>query len=252
MNLNGVGVVITGGASGLGAATAQLLASSGAKVTLFDMNADLGEKLAKEIGGIFCKVNVTNEEEVIAGFDAAAKAHGVTRVLVNCAGVGYAGKTASKGKPFPLQAFRTVLDINLIGSFSCIAQFAARLTEADPIGEERGVAINTASVAAFDGQIGQVAYSASKAGLVGMTLTIARDLADKGIRCLTIAPGLFETPLLGGLPDTVKDSLVAQTLFPKRLGRSPEYAHLAKAIIENAMLNGETIRLDGGIRMQPK
>jgi NAD(P)-dependent dehydrogenase (short-subunit alcohol dehydrogenase family) len=253
VNLNGIPVIITGGASGLGGATAELFAASGAKVTIFDLNPDLGEAHAKKIGAVFAKVNVTSEAEVSAGLDKAEKAHGIARVLVNCAGIAVGMKTISKGTPHAIDAFRKVVEVNLIGTFSCIAKFAARVTEAETIGpEERGVIINTASVAAFEGQVGQAAYSASKAGLVGMTLTIARDLSDKGVRCLTIAPGLFMTPMMSGMKPEVMESLVKQTMFPKRLGEPGEYAHLAKAIVENPMLNGETIRLDGGIRMQPR
>jgi NAD(P)-dependent dehydrogenase (short-subunit alcohol dehydrogenase family) len=253
MNLNGIPTVITGGASGLGAATAELFAAHGAKVAIFDLNVSAGEALARKLGGVFAKVDVTSEQDVTAGLDKAEQAHGIARVLVNCAGMGVAVKTASKGQPHPLDSFRKVIEINLIGSFNCISKFAARVTQTDPVGkEERGVIINTASVAAFEGQVGQAAYSASKGGLVGMTLTIARDLAERGVRCLTIAPGLFMTPLFNGLQPAALESLSSQTLFPKRLGDPAEYAHIVKAIVENPMLNGETIRLDGGIRMQPR
>jgi NAD(P)-dependent dehydrogenase (short-subunit alcohol dehydrogenase family) len=253
MNLNAIPVVITGGASGLGAATAELFAASGAKVALFDLNVPAGEALARKLGGVFAKVDVTSEDDVTAGLDKAQAAHGVARVLVNCAGMGIAVKTASKGQPHPLASFRKVIEINLIGSFNCLSKFAARVTQLDPVNkEERGVIINTASVAAFEGQVGQAAYAASKGGLVGLTLTVARDLADRGVRCLTIAPGLFMTPLFNGLPAPALDSLTQQTLFPKRLGDPTEFAQLAKAIVENPMLNGDTIRLDGGIRMQPR
>ncbi|MET0984973.1 MAG: SDR family NAD(P)-dependent oxidoreductase [Steroidobacteraceae bacterium] len=253
MNLNGVPVIISGGASGLGAATAELFAASGAKVAIFDLNVATGEALAKQLGGVFAKVDVTSEQEVTAGLDKAQQVHGIARVLVNCAGIGVAAKTVGKGVPHPIDSFRKVIEINLIGTFNCIAKFAARASQADPIGkEERGVIINTASVAAFEGQVGQAAYSASKGGLVGMTLTIARDLADRGVRCLTIAPGLFMTPLFQGASPQVIDSLTQQTLFPKRLGDPAEFALLCKSIVENPMLNGDTIRLDGGIRMQPR
>jgi NAD(P)-dependent dehydrogenase (short-subunit alcohol dehydrogenase family) len=253
MNLNGIAVVVTGGASGLGAASAELLAAQGAKVAIFDLNVQAGEALAQKLGGVFAKVNVTSEEDVTAGLDKAQEAHGVARVLVNCAGTGIAVKTASKGQPHPLDSFRKIIEINLIGTFNCISKFAARVTQTDVVGkEERGVIINTASVAAFEGQVGQAAYSASKGGLVGLTLTVARDLADRGVRCLTIAPGLFMTPLFNGLPQPALESLTAQTLFPKRLGDPTEFALLVKAIVENPMLNGDTIRLDGGIRMQPR
>jgi NAD(P)-dependent dehydrogenase (short-subunit alcohol dehydrogenase family) len=253
MQLNGILAVITGGASGLGAATAELLAAAGASIAVFDLNEELGTAVARKVGGTFAKVNVTSEEDVVAGLDAAQKAHGVPRVLVNCAGGGSAAKTASRGQPHPLATFRKVVELNLLGTFNCISKFAARVSEAPPLAQnERGVIINTASVAAFDGQIGQAAYSASKGGIVGMTLPIARDLADKGIRNVTIAPGLFQTPLFNGLTPELVQSLVNQTLFPHRLGDPAEFAHLVKAIVENPMINGETIRLDGAIRMGPR
>lgn len=253
MNLRGIPVIVTGGASGLGAATVELLAAQGAKVGIFDLNAQIGEPLARKLGGVFSKVDVTSEPDVIAGLDRAQEAHGVARVLVNCAGIGVPAKIVSKGQPQSLDTFRRVIEVNLIGTFNCISKFAARLLQTEPLGvEERGVIVNTASVAAFEGQVGQASYSASKGGLVSMTLTIAREFADRGVRCLTIAPGLFLTPLLNGLPQAALDSLAQQMLFPKRLGQPEEYAHLVKSIIENPMLNGETIRLDGGIRMQPR
>jgi NAD(P)-dependent dehydrogenase (short-subunit alcohol dehydrogenase family) len=253
MNLRDIPVIVTGGASGLGAATAELLAAHGAKVGIFDLNAQAGEAFARKLGAVFSKVDVTSEPDVIAGFDRAQEAHGTARVLINCAGIGLPAKIVSKGQPQPLDMFRKVIEVNLIGTFNCLSKFAARLIQAESVGaEERGVIVNTASVAAFEGQVGQASYSASKGGLVSMTLTIAREFADRGIRCLTIAPGLFVTPLLNGLPQPALDSLTQQTLFPKRLGKPEEYAHLVKSIIENPMLNGETIRLDGGIRMQPR
>jgi NAD(P)-dependent dehydrogenase (short-subunit alcohol dehydrogenase family) len=253
MNLRDIPVIITGGASGLGAATAELLAAQGAKVGIFDLNAQAGEPFAGKLRGVFSKVDVTSEADVIAGLDRAEKVHGVARILVNCAGIGIPAKVVSKGQPQSLDIFRKVIEINLIGTFNCISKFAARLMPAEVSGaEERGVVINTASVAAFEGQVGQASYSASKGGIVGMTLPIAREFADRGIRCVTIAPGLFMTPLLNGLPQPALESLTQQTLFPKRLGQPEEYAHLVKSIIENPMLNGETIRLDGAIRMQPR
>jgi NAD(P)-dependent dehydrogenase (short-subunit alcohol dehydrogenase family) len=253
MNLRDIPVIVTGGASGLGAATAELLAAQGAKVGIFDLNAQAGEAFARKLGAVFSRVDVTSEPDVIAGFDRAQEAHGVARVLVNCAGIGLPAKIVSKGQPHPLDMFRKVIEVNLIGTFNCLSKFAARLIQAESVGaEERGVIVNTASIAAFEGQVGQASYSASKGGLVSMTLTIAREFADCGIRCLTIAPGLFVTPILNGLSQPVLDSLTQQTLFPKRLGKPEEYAHLVKSIIENPMLNGETIRLDGGIRMQPR
>jgi NAD(P)-dependent dehydrogenase (short-subunit alcohol dehydrogenase family) len=253
MDINGVAAVVTGGASGLGGATARMLAANGAKVTIFDLNEEAGAASAAEIGGLFAKVNVTDEESVMAGLDAAEAAHGVARILVNCAGIAPAIKTVGRGNvPHPMADFRRAIEINLVGSFLTLSQFAARLVAADAIGEERGVIINTASVAAYDGQIGQVAYAASKAGVVGMTLPVARDLARDRIRVMTIAPGIFWTPMLAGLPQAAQDSLGTQVPHPSRLGKPEEYALLAHSIIINPMLNGETIRLDGAIRMAPK
>lgn len=252
MKFQDVGALITGGASGLGAATAQMLAGQGAKVALLDLNADLGEKLAAELGGIFVKADVTKEDEVKAAIETAHSKVGPLRILVNCAGTGFPMKTVAKGEPHDLGLFRKVIEINLIGTFSVLSKVAAKMSALDPIGEERGVIINTASAAAFEGQIGQASYSASKGGIVGMTLPIARDLAQSGIRVMTIAPGLFKTPLLGALPEEAQKSLGAQIPFPSRLGKPEEYALLAKAIIENPMLNGEVIRLDGAIRMAPR
>jgi len=254
-----ISAVVTGGASGLGEATARLLASRGVKVALFDVNAEKGEALAKDVGGLFCKVDVTSEESVDAGFARARGAHGQERVLVNCAGTGNAFKTAWKDretgelKHFPIDKFNLIIQINLVGTFRCLAKSAAGMLALDPLDEgERGAIVNTASVAAEDGQIGQAAYSASKAGVAGVTLPVARDLSSVGIRVNTILPGLFETPLLGALPDKVKDALGAQVPFPPRLGRPPEYASLALQMIENAYFNGESVRLDGAIRMAPR
>jgi NAD(P)-dependent dehydrogenase (short-subunit alcohol dehydrogenase family) len=253
MIFENIAAIVTGGASGLGAATARKLAANGAKVTLFDMNAEQGETLAAEIGGAFIKVNVTEDAAVADAVAAAEARHGTARILVNCAGIGTAAKTVGRdGAPFPLENFRRVIEINLIGSFNVLSKFAARLIPAERIGEERGVIINTASVAAFEGQVGQAAYSASKGGVVGMTLPVARDLAQHGIRVMTIAPGIFWTPMLGGLPQDVQDSLGRQVPFPSRLGQPAEYAQLVESIVANPMLNGETIRLDGAIRMAPK
>jgi NAD(P)-dependent dehydrogenase (short-subunit alcohol dehydrogenase family) len=253
MIFENIAAIVTGGASGLGAATARKLAANGAKVTLFDMNAEQGEALAAEIGGAFIKVNVTEDAAVADAVAAAEARHGTARILVNCAGIGTAAKTVGRdGAPFPLENFRRVIEINLIGSFNVLSKFAARLIPAERIGEERGVIINTASVAAFEGQVGQAAYSASKGGVVGMTLPVARDLAQHGIRVMTIAPGIFWTPMLGGLPQDVQDSLGRQVPFPSRLGQPAEYAQLVESIVSNPMLNGETIRLDGAIRMAPK
>ena len=255
-----VTAVITGGSSGLGEATARLLAASGVKVALFDLNEKQGAALAEELGGVFCKVDVTNEAQVDAGFAAARAVVGQERILINCAGTGNAIKTASRDKQtgaikhFPLDAFERIIQINLIGTFRCIAKSAAGMMSLEPLDTygERGVIINTASVAAQDGQIGQASYSASKAGVVGMTLPIARDLMNDGIRVNTILPGIFDTPLLQSAPENVKASLAASVPFPKRLGVPPEFAHLAIAMIENGYFNGESVRLDGAIRMAPR
>ncbi len=255
-----IAAVVTGGASGLGAATARALAGKGVKVALFDLNADLGEALAAEIGGTFCPVNVTDDASVDAGFAKARAAHGQERILVNCAGIGNAIKTVSRDretgaiKHFPLDAFNLVIQINLVGTFRCLAKSAAGMLTLEPLGDEgeRGAIVNTASAAAEDGQIGQAAYSASKGGVVGMTLPIARDLMNEGIRVNTILPGIFETPLLMGLPEKAIAALNASVPFPKRMGRPAEYALLALAMIENPYFNGEDVRLDGAIRMAPK
>ncbi|PHR11807.1 MAG: 3-hydroxyacyl-CoA dehydrogenase [Sphingopyxis sp.] len=252
MNLQDVAALVTGGASGLGAATAQMLTQQGAKVAILDLNEELGEKLAAELGGIFVKADVTDEAQVTAAIEVAQSKLGPLRVLVNCAGTGTPMKTVSKGQAHDLGTFRKVIEINLIGMFNVLSKVAAKMTALDPIGEERGVIINTASVAAFEGQVGQASYSASKGGIVGMTLPIARDLAQNGIRVVTIAPGLFHTPLLGALPEEAQKSLGAQVPFPNRLGKPSEYALLVKSIVENPMINGETIRLDGAIRMAPR
>ncbi len=245
--------LVTGGASGLGAATAQMAAANGAKVMIADLQAEAGEKLAKEIGGKYCRCDVTSEADGKAAVEATIKAFGGIQVLVNCAGIGVAERTVGKEAPHDLARFTKVVTINLIGTFNMIRLAADAMCKAGPnAAGERGVIINTASVAAYDGQIGQAAYSASKGGVVGMTLPIARDLSRNGIRVVTIAPGLFLTPMLLGLPKEAQDSLGKQVPFPSRLGKPEEYASLAKQIVENEMLNGETIRLDGAIRMAPK
>jgi len=237
----------------LGEATARMAAENGAKVVIADLQSDLGEKLAKEIGGRFAKCDVTSEADGKAAVELAVKAFGGIHVLVNCAGIGTAERTIGKEGPHNLGHFTRVVTINLIGSFNMIRLAADAMAKAGPnAAGERGVIINTASVAAFDGQIGQAAYSASKGGIVGMTLPIARDLSRNGIRVCTIAPGIFETPMLLGMPKDVQDALGKMVPFPPRLGRPVEYAQLARAIIENEMMNGETIRLDGAIRMAPK
>jgi NAD(P)-dependent dehydrogenase (short-subunit alcohol dehydrogenase family) len=252
--------IVTGGASGLGEATARAIAAKGAKVAIFDMNEEKGEAVASELGGVFCKVNVTSEDEVDAGFAKAREAHGQERILVNCAGIGNAIKTASRDKQtgeikhFPLQAFEFVIQVNLIGTFRCIAKSAAGMMSLDPLSEDgdRGAIVNTASVAAEDGQMGQAAYSASKGGVVGMTLPIARDLMREGIRVNTILPGIFNTPLMNAAPPQVKEALAASVPFPKRLGNPDEYARLAMTMIETGYFNGEDVRLDGAIRMAPR
>ena len=253
MDINGVAAIVTGGASGLGGGTARRLAQAGAKVTIFDLNADLGEALAREIGGHFVRVDVTDEDAVADAIAEAEGVHGKARILVNCAGIGPPAKVIDReGNPLPLGAFAKIVTINLLGTFNVLSKFAAALHTADPIGEERGVVINTASVAAYDGQIGQAAYAASKGGVVGMTLPIARELARYGIRVMTIAPGLFLTPLLASLPQEAQESLGMQVPFPPRLGQPDEYARLVESIVTNPMLNGETIRIDGAIRMAPR
>ena len=256
---NTVAAVVTGGASGLGAATARALAAKGVKVAIFDLQEEKGKAVAAEIGGVFCECNVTDDASVDAAFAKAREAHGQERVLVNCAGTGNAIKTASRSKEdgsikhFPLDAFNWIIQINLVGTFRCIAKSAAGMMTLDPQEDgDRGAIVNTASVAAEDGQIGQAAYSASKGGVVGMTLPIARDLSSEAIRVNTILPGIFNTPLLAAAPQPVKDALGASVPFPKRLGDPEEYAKLAMCMIENGYFNGEDVRLDGAIRMAPR
>jgi NAD(P)-dependent dehydrogenase (short-subunit alcohol dehydrogenase family) len=242
--------VVTGGASGLGLATTKALLAEGAQVVVLDIR---GKEAVAELGdrAVFAETDVTDEAAVSAALDTA-ESLGPVRIAVNCAGTGNAIRVLSKDGVFPLDAFRKIVEINLVGTFNVIRLAAERIAKTEPLGEERGVIINTASVAAFDGQIGQAAYSASKGGVVGMTLPIARDLASKGIRVVTIAPGLFDTPLLAGLPEPAKESLGKQVPHPSRLGKPEEYAALAVHIVENPMLNGEVIRLDGAIRMAPR
>ncbi len=253
MELRNKTFLITGGASGLGEATVRLFSQSESNVVILDMNEERGDSLAKELGGLFVKTDVTDEESVSLAIDAAMTTYGQVHGAVNCAGIGIAKKVIGKKGPMPLSDFMKVVQVNLVGTFNVIRLASAAIAKADE-GEdgERGVIINTASVAAIDGQIGQAAYSASKGGVVSMTLPIARELADYGIRVMTIAPGIFDTPMLGQLPDEIRQSLGAQVPFPKRLGSPSEYAFLAKHIVENRMLNGEVIRLDGAIRMAPR
>jgi NAD(P)-dependent dehydrogenase (short-subunit alcohol dehydrogenase family) len=259
MNINGIAAVVTGAASGLGEATARALAAKGAKVAIFDRNAERGEQVAREIGGVFCECDVTSDESVTAAFAKAREVHGQERVLVNCAGIATGMKTVGKdkgtGEPtlYPIHLFELTVQINLIGSFRCIAHSALGMVGLDPLEDgARGVIVNTASVAAQEGQIGQVAYSASKGGVLAMGLPIARDLMKDGIRVNTIMPGVFRTPMVAGLPQNVQDSLGEQVPFPSRLGRPEEYAALACFMVETDYLNGESVRLDGAIRMTPR
>ncbi|MCW5724346.1 MAG: SDR family NAD(P)-dependent oxidoreductase [Maricaulaceae bacterium] len=260
MRLDGsIAAVVTGGASGLGEATARALAAEGVKVAVFDLNEERGNRVAKEIGGVFAKVNVADEASVDAGFEIARKAHGQERILVNCAGIAVGMKTAARSKTdgsikaHDTSAFAKVVAVNLIGSFSCAAKAAAGMLALEPLEDgERGVIVNTASVAAQDGQIGQAAYSASKGGLVGMTLPIARDLAPEGVRINTILPGLFETPIYEQIKPEVKEALRRNVQFPNRFGRPEEYAGLVLGICRQVYLNGESIRLDGATRLPPR
>ena len=254
-----IAAVVTGGASGLGLACVERLRKEGVKVAIFDLNEEKGAEAARETGATFVKVDVSNDESVAAGFEKARAAQGQERILINCAGIGIAIKTASRDKQtgeikhHPLQNFERTIGINLIGTFRCVAHAAAGMMSLDPLPDgDRGAIVMTASVAAEDGQIGQAAYSASKGGVVGMTLPIARDLSSEGIRVNTILPGIFHTPLLGSLPQNVQDSLGASVPFPKRLGQPAEYASLALEMIRNGYFNGEDVRLDGAIRMAPR
>jgi NAD(P)-dependent dehydrogenase (short-subunit alcohol dehydrogenase family) len=255
MLIAGAGALVVGGASGLGEATARRLHAEGARVTIADVNAEKGDALAAELGdGVqFVETDVTKPEQLEAAVDAAAELGGGLRISMHCAGVGWAERTVSRRGPHQLQPFEIVIGINLIGTFNALRLAAAKMADNEPDEEgERGVCVNTASIAAYDGQIGQLAYSASKGGVVGMTLPAARDLSSLGIRVNTIAPGLFDTPLLAALPQEQREKLGAGVPFPSRLGRPEEYAHLAAHIVTNPMLNGEVIRLDGALRMPPK
>ena len=253
MKIQGSVALVTGGASGLGEATARKLVAGGGRVAILDRPQSEGERVAKELGGVFCPADVTSGEQVEQAVAKTVEKFGGVQVVVNCAGVGTAARTITKQGPMPLELFKKTVEINLIGSFNVIRLAAARMSEGTPNQEgERGVIINTASAAAFDGQIGQAAYSASKGGVVALTLPIARDLASLGIRCMTIAPGTFDTPMLALLPEEARQALAKDVPFPKRLGRPEEFAALVCHIVENVMLNGETIRIDGAIRMPPK
>jgi NAD(P)-dependent dehydrogenase (short-subunit alcohol dehydrogenase family) len=256
MEIQGIGAVVTGGASGLGEATARALAARGAQVAILDLGRSKGAAVASSLGAgaFFAEADVTDEAAVSAALDEAASRFGALHACINCAGIGSAMRTVDKdGRPFDLRIFRKTIEINLVGTFNVLRLAASHMAKNAPNPDgERGVIVNTASAAAYDGQIGQAAYSASKAGVVGMTLPIARDLAKLGIRVCTIAPGLFETPLLMTMPEPARQALAATIPFPSRLGRPPEFASLALQIVENAMLNGETIRLDGAVRMPPK
>jgi NAD(P)-dependent dehydrogenase (short-subunit alcohol dehydrogenase family) len=258
MKLDGCGAVVTGGASGLGEATARALAAQGVRVAIFDLNAEAGALVAGEIGGVFCQVNVTDDASVDAGLAKARAAHGQERILVNCAGVGNAIKTASRGRDgeirhFPTDAFDKIIQINLVGTFRCMSKSAAGMLTLETLPDnERGVIINTASVAAEDGQVGQAAYAASKGGIVSLTLPAARDLMSEGIRVNCILPGIFSTPLMNAAPEHVLAALSASVPFPKRLGQPTEYASLVLEMCRNTYFNGEGVRLDGAIRMAPR
>ncbi|WOJ96312.1 SDR family NAD(P)-dependent oxidoreductase [Congregibacter brevis] len=256
MDINGKVAIVTGGASGLGEATVRRYLGLGAKVAIFDMNEARGNALVNELGAdvIYRQVNVADEDQVAEAVAATVEAFGAVHICNNFAGIGDAAKTVSRGEPVELARFKKVIDVNLIGTFNVLRLAAAQMAKQDPINEDgaRGVIINTASVAAFEGQVGQAAYSASKGGIVGMTLPIARDLASLGIRVNTIAPGLIHTPLFESLPTEAYDSLAAQPVYPKRLGKPDEISHLSQYIVENDYTNGETIRMDGAIRMQPR
>jgi len=253
MDLSGVSAIVTGGASGLGGATAEALAGAGAKVAIWDLNEEKGREHAATLGGAFFPVDVSSEDSVAEALAGTVSAHGTPSVLVNCAGIAIGEKTVGKNGPHRLESYRKVLDVNLVGTFNCIRLVAVEMEKNAPQADgERGVIINTASVAAYEGQIGQAAYAASKGGVVGMTLPVARDLMNAGIRCNTIAPGIFWTPMMAGMDQKVQDALAAMVPFPKRLGRPDEFASLAMEICRNTMINGAVIRLDGAIRMQPK
>jgi NAD(P)-dependent dehydrogenase (short-subunit alcohol dehydrogenase family) len=259
MEISNHSAVVTGGASGLGEATARALAERGARVAILDRDRERGERVAAEIGGVFCEVDVTSDEKVAAAFARARESHGQERILINCAGVANAAKTVARDKEtkaarlYPIQQFELAIQINLIGTFRCIAHSALGMVDLEPLTDgEKGAIVSTASVAAEDGQIGQAAYSASKGGVLAMALPIARDLMNEGIRVNTILPGVFKTPMVAMMPPNVQDALGAQVPFPKRLGQAEEYARLAVFMVENPYMNAASVRLDGGIRMAPR
>ena len=254
MDISGVAAIVTGGASGLGAGTARELTAGGAKVAIIDLNQDLGDQVAAEVGGTFHKCDVANEDEVKSALAAAKEAHGPARILVNCAGTAIATKTVHRGEPHPLADWERIIRINLVGTFNCIRLAAAEMCGLEPLKDnERGVIVNTASIAGYEGPVGASAYAASKSGVIGMTLPIARDLARDGVRVLTIAPGLFATPLaMGALSEEYRTSLAASVPFPQRLGEPSEFGRMVRHLAENTMMNGETIRLDGALRMVPR
>jgi len=252
LKLTGISAIVTGGASGLGAATARKLAHAGAKVAVFDVNKDLAETVAKEIGGVAIACDVSNGPAAEAGIGAAREKHGVARVLINCAGIGLGKRIVGKDGPMPLEDYTKVIHVNLIGTFNMLRLAANDMSKLDPIGEERGVIVNTASIAAYEGQVGQAAYASSKGGIVALTMPASRELSQFGIRVNTIAPGIMLTPLLMKLPEEVQKSLGESVLFPKRLGQASEFAALVQHIVENEYINGETIRIDGGLRMAPR
>jgi NAD(P)-dependent dehydrogenase (short-subunit alcohol dehydrogenase family) len=253
MRLNGQAAIVTGGASGLGAAAAAALSAAGCKVALVDINGDAAAKAAEPLGGIGIACDVADPDSAEAAFERARAAHGAARVLVNCAGIGTAGRIVGRDGPMKLSAFERVIRVNLIGTFNMLRLAAAEMSSLEAFDDgERGVIVNTASVAGYEGQVGQAAYAASKAGVIGLTIQAARELARAGIRVMTIAPGLIHTPMFSGLPDEVQESLAASVPFPPRLGQPAEYAALAMHIIDNRFLNGETIRLDGALRMAPR
>jgi NAD(P)-dependent dehydrogenase (short-subunit alcohol dehydrogenase family) len=253
MEIAGQAAIVSGGASGLGRATAEALTAAAVKVTILDINEASAAAAAREVGGFAIGCDVTDAASVEAAVTAARQHHGPARIAVNCAGVGTAGRIVGRDGPLPLDVFRRVIEVNLIGSFNLLRVAAAEMTTLDPLADgERGIIISTASVAAYEGQIGQAAYSASKGGIVSLTLPAARELARYGVRVVAIAPGLFETPMLQGLPSNVQESLAASVPFPSRLGRPPEYAALVLHLCQNRMINGEVIRLDGALRMAPR